>query len=389
MDKIFNPDAFRFMQEQRHNLEVVKAMERPADVYIEPEISVYDAAQSRDWHYYWMSVNMLTKELTDKLNRPVVVVVLDTAGEYNHDALRGVVAKEWAFSTTGEESPIDGHGHSTGCATLIAGRPKDENTECGVGPRSHTMIVPGKVLHNKGYGRSSWIVEGCQIVLNLFRDVWKPKGYACIVSGSFGGPSPIGTMADVLKQMQAEGIFLNWSAGNRGYKEGESTVGYPAKYNIGNAIAANASNSLPAGFSSAGEEVDFTAPGATVHSGWKDNTWITWSGTSASCPVDAAFNAWVLSCIPSIQNQAQLYEFKQKHATDLLTKGFDVRTGWGATRTLFPVSTPPPPPPPPDPAPEPEPDPAHPKYVIETHVKTRIGKGPAYKTDTVIQVKDK
>lgn len=387
-NKVFNFDAYRFLKEQEEAQKMQRSFERSPDVWVNPEISVFDASQGKDWHYYWMYAQLLKEQLTEHLNRPVVVVVLDTAGEYNHDALKGLDGGQWGFSMTGEESPIDGHGHSTGCATLIGGLPKDENTQCGVAPRSHLMIVPGKVLHNQGYGLSSWIEKGCEEVLALWQNEWKKKGYACIVSGSFGGSSPVGKMGDIIAMMKQEGIFMNWSAGNRGYKEGESTVSYPAKYNIGNAIAANGSNSLPAAFSSAGEEVDFIAPGASVHSGWRDNTWITWSGTSASCPLDTAFNAWILSCIPEIKNQDQLYNFKKEHATDLLDKGFDVRTGWGANRTVFPVTPTPPPPPPPDPDPDPYP-PTTPKYIIETVVHERLGKGPDYKTSRIFQFKDK
>jgi len=385
-------NQLRDLQRTHKELEEVRDKAKEPLYTVEPIINPFTTlqqAQEGNDGYYYHQIEELRKQFDgkhkSKLKRPVYVAIVDTAGVFDHETLQGTHANEHGELFTNEQKLEDGHGHGHGCATIVAGIPNDSR-QIGVGPHLEGMVkvIPIKALHNRGYALGSWLIDAHEYLLDLWEKKLKKEGAALYVSGSFSGPNPIKGMKELNQKMVDAGIFLGYSAGNSGYREGESTIGYPAANNVGFATGSIQKNGQASGFSSAGPEIDFTFIGSSVFSGWKDNAYVFWSGTSASRPMEAGYDAWYLAAYPDeIKTQQDLYEYKQKHAIDLMTNGFDERTGLGTMKG----TNPPPEGKPEDPGPEP-PKETRPKYIIETVVKTRKGNTGQYKAgDPIITFK--
>lgn len=103
----------------------------------------------------------------------VTVAVIDTGANLNHPMLKGAIKK--AISVVPKETPEDGHGHGSWCASAIAGRPTNvtyngnKYTLYGVAPEADLIVI--KVLSNEGTGQQSWIMEGMEIAYEEGADI--------------------------------------------------------------------------------------------------------------------------------------------------------------------------------------------------------------------------
>lgn len=84
-----------------------------------------------------------------------------------------------------------------------------------------------------------------------------------------------------------KGILLIASAGNEGYKDG-NTISYPAKFQSVVAVGALDKNDARGFLSSKGDELELMAPGVDILSTWKDGNYRLDSGTSMAAAHVAA-----------------------------------------------------------------------------------------------------
>ncbi|HYJ66421.1 MAG TPA: S8 family serine peptidase [Nocardioidaceae bacterium] len=154
----------------------------------------------------------------------VTVAILDTGIDYNLDDLGGGFGADFKVVdgydfANGDDDPMDGNGHGTHVAGIVAG---------DGGPDGITGVAPGasltayKVLHDDGSGYESDIIAGIEAAVapdNPHR--------ADVINMSLGGvgdgTEPIGQAATAATQ---EGVVVVASAGNSGPAAG--TVGTPA-----------------------------------------------------------------------------------------------------------------------------------------------------------------
>jgi len=256
----------------------------------------------------------------------LIVAVVDTGVDYNHPDLKGKVIK--GLNNTGEgakDDPIDGFGHGTHVAGIIAASANNGVGVAGVAP--NVKILAEKVLSSKGGGNLFNIAAGVQHAV---------KAGAKIINESLGGPAvqdPIssGVGAWAVKR----GVLLVAAAGNS-----NNAVGTPARYSdYYMAVAASDENDQKATFSCFGPELSVASPGThilnttpTYHVPLNDHgyaqNYASLNGTSMATPLTAGVAALTWSAHPGWTWQ-QVRTQIEKTSVDLGTAGKDNLFGFG------------------------------------------------------------
>jgi subtilisin family serine protease len=255
----------------------------------------------------------------DKISAPTVwpsdtgsgikVAVVDTGIDTSHSDLKIAGGATFVFLT---RSYNDDNGHGTHCAGIIAA----QNNGVGVvGVAPDVSLYAVKVLNRQGSGYISDICAGIE---------WCITNKMQVISMSLGSSTSASTLEQECAKAAGSGIVLVAAAGNSG--PGADTVGYPAHYSSVIAVGATDSNDVIAYFSSTGPSVSVAAPGVSIYSTYKGNTYATMSGTSMACPHVSGTVALMLQkgVLPgNVRNQLQL------SAQDLGITGFDNLYGHG------------------------------------------------------------
>ncbi|AUB36465.1 Serine protease, subtilisin family [Nostoc flagelliforme CCNUN1] len=240
----------------------------------------------------------------------VVVAVVDTGVDYNHEDLKNNIwtnTKEiagnaidddgngyiddnygWNFSDKNNNT-LDNNGHGTHVSGTIAG----ENNNYGVtGIAYNAKIMPVKVLNESGSGSYSSISKGIRYAVD---------NGANVINLSLGGASSNRTLESAINYASSKGVIVVMAAGN----DGNSSPDYPARYAYKSGIAVGAvdKNNNLADFSnrSGANEISYvTAPGVKVNSSVPNNQYGTYSGTSMAAPHVAGVVALMLSANPNL-----------------------------------------------------------------------------------------
>lgn len=213
---------------------------------------------------------------------PVKVAVVDTGIDTKHPDLTGNLGGGMsAVSYT--SSYNDDNGHGSHVAGIIAAVDNSIGV-IGVAPAADLYAV--KVLDRNGSGYLSDIIEGLD---------WAVAHDIDVVNMSLGTSTYSWLFELVVQDTIDSGVVVVAAAGNSG--PGANTVMYPAKFAGVIAVSATNSDSLNtiASFSSRGPEVDLAAPGVSVFSTYKNQSYATLSGTSMASPHVAGVAALVLS----------------------------------------------------------------------------------------------
>lgn len=209
----------------------------------------------------------------------VVIAVLDTGCDLNHDDLKGNLLQGANFVNAKKDPQDDqGHGsHVTG--TLVA-----ENNDIGiVGVCPKAKVLPVKVLDRNGNGNLLNVAKGIRFAIEKKAD---------LISMSLGAPVKVQQVRKAIQQAQQKGIVTFVAAGNAGNTK---EVFYPANYPETIAIGAIDENFRRADFSNTGLNLDFMAPGVDILSTVPDNWYAILSGTSMAQPFACGVAALVLS----------------------------------------------------------------------------------------------
>lgn len=243
----------------------------------------------------------------------VVVAVLDTGVDYNHDDLKnniwtnsGEIANNgkddddngyiddfygWNFDRDNNNT-MDLDGHGTHVSGTIAGTKNDFGV---TGIAYDAQIMPVKVLDDFGSGSNSSVVDGIYYAVDNGADV---------INLSLGGSVPSFGMEEAVEYASNQGVTVVMAAGNSG---GEVPL-YPARYaeEYGIAVGAIDEDKNLARFSNrAGSEplTYVTAPGVDIYSTLPDNKYESYSGTSMATPHIAGVVALMLSANPSFDSK--------------------------------------------------------------------------------------
>jgi len=234
----------------------------------------------------------------------VVVAVLDTGINYNHEDLSGNM---WVNPSMGGQGfgsadrygarcvggvksgdPLDDNDHGSNCAGIIG--MVGNNNKGGAGVAWKVKLMALKCFSSSG---SSTTVDSDSVALLAFA---RDKG-ANIVSCSLGGYGYSATMYAAFAALRTSGIVAVCAAGNDAYNT-DSTPNYPSSFDLDNIVSVAAVNSSDAlctkaadNWAKAGSNwgvnsVDIAAPGNLIYSASAVNatTYCGMSGTSQATP---------------------------------------------------------------------------------------------------------
>lgn len=239
---------------------------------------------------------------TSSTGSGVAVAVLDTGIEETHEDLTVAGGVNTIDDT---DWGADGNGHGTHVAGTVAAL---DNALGVVGVAPDVSLYAVKVLDDSGSGTVASVVAGIE---------WSVNNGMNIISMSLGSSSDSQTMRDACDAAYSQRLLLVAAAGNDGNPAGRGdNVGYPAKYESVIAVAATDHDDNRAWWSSTGPAVELAAPGVSILSTWKGNSYNTISGTSMACPHVTGAAALVWAVNPGLSN-ADVRGILQQTAEDL------------------------------------------------------------------------
>jgi len=259
-----------------------------------------------------------------------LMAVLDTGINYNHVDLQGQYNLSLGYDfINNDDDPWDDHtgAHGTTVSGVIAAA---TNNAIGVaGINWHGTVVPIKVLNSAGEGSIDQIVSGIN---------WAVTKNVDIINMSFGQYSASTALKNACDTAFAAGIVLVAAAGNGNV----SDPSYPAYYDSVVAVAAvdeNDERSVWGGIdpvthktqaSNYGTWVDISAPGTSIYTTYKNNSYVSTNGTSLACPVVVGAAGLIKSLEPSLTNQQIINKLTaEADNIDALNPGFAGLLGSG------------------------------------------------------------
>jgi subtilisin family serine protease len=201
--------------------------------------------------------------------------ILDTGIDLSHPDLNVDASRGFSAFTSGKDAGLDdGNGHGTHVSGTVAAL----NNSIGVvGVAPNAKVIPVKVLNSRGSGSNSGVIAGVDWVAAKGK-----LGEAANMS--LGGGISAALDAAVLNASNISGVKFALAAGN---EAGNANNYSPARVNGSNivTISAHDINNNFASFSNYGNPpVDFCAPGVSIKSTWKGDSYNTISGTSMATP---------------------------------------------------------------------------------------------------------
>jgi thermitase len=192
----------------------------------------------------------------------IIVAVLDTGIDKDHEDLAGQVITEANFTTSASADDINGHG------THIAGIIAAKSNQIGiVGVAPDVKLINAKVAGDKGRCQVRELAEGI---------VWAVDMGANVINISIQIKESSPELKEAIDYAWNSGVVIVAAAGNNG---GQSAV-YPAAYENVIAVSATTENGGLAPLSNYGEWVDIAAPGYQIYSSLPDDEYGYETGTS-------------------------------------------------------------------------------------------------------------
>lgn len=278
----------------------------------------------------------------NKGSKEVVVAVIDTGIDYNHQDLKdnmwinqaekngfegidddgnGYIDDVYGYrfvnsevkaplgGVIGSSDPMDDNSHGTHCAGIIGA--VGNNGVGVVGVNWNVRLMALKFLNFKGSGST----------IDAYRSIkYAIKNKADILSNSWGGGDESIILKKIIQDAHDAGILFVAAAGNS-TSNNDIEPSFPANYKIDSliSVAALANNDKLAYFSSYGEKsVHIAAPGYSILSTVPGNKYQAYSGTSMATPFVSGAAALLLAHDPSFKGQPSKIKERLMSTTDYL-----------------------------------------------------------------------
>ena len=254
-------------------------------------------------------------------SRNNVVGVIDSGVDYNHPDLVGNIwtnpgetagdgidndangyiddVHGYDFAN-GDGDPMDDNGHGTHVSGTIGATGNNGLGVAGVSWQVQIMAL--KFLGSNGSGAISSAVSA----LNYATMMHNNYGVNVqLTNNSWGGGAFSQAMNDAIAASGNAGMLFVASAGNNA-SNNDTTISYPAGYNLPNVISVAATDQYDvlASFSNFGATtVDLAAPGVSIMSTMRNNSYGSLSGTSMASPHVSGVAALAWSVDPSASYQ--------------------------------------------------------------------------------------
>lgn len=303
--------------------DTVKLPEFEVNPVSSKDIQSLSSSDTRDWGWNYVDPSKFHEAGVD--GRGVVIFVIDTGIDDDHEDLKGTVIHRRDWVNDGKKDP---NGHGTWCASRIAGL-KNNKGVVGIAPGA--VLADLRVLNGSGSGSVLHVAEAYREAA----DAKLPEPYnnwVRVTSASLGSSQGQTALKQAVEYAESKGVINVAAAGNSGYS-GKDTVNYPAKYDTSViAVASIDNDEQPSSFSSGGGSVDVAAPGRNLIGAYRGG-YATLSGTSMATPAVAAVAALLIdnySLATETVTHDLIESYLRKYAKDIFTEGFDVRTGKGS-----------------------------------------------------------
>jgi thermitase len=261
--------------------------------YAEPDFMA-EAVGSPDDPYFGLQWG-LTKveapqawEVTNG-NSSINIAIVDTGVDLDHPDLADKLISNINLTNFGNTDDVYGHGtHVAGIAAAMT------DNGVGVAGLGYTATIMNvKVLDDNGMGAYSWIVTGI---------IWAADHGAEVINMSLGGSFASSALEDAVNYAWSKGVVVVAAAGNNG----DTVPMYPAYYTNCIAVAATDASDAKASWSNYGDWVDVAAPGVSIYSTLKNNSYGYKSGTSMASPHVAGLAALVLTIVSDANGDGKL-----------------------------------------------------------------------------------
>lgn len=252
----------------------------------------------------------------EKGSKKVIVAVIDTGIDYNHQDLafnmwrnpNAPAVRQTGIDPSGSDVsgdvvgwdfihndnlPYDDNEHGSHCAGVIGAVGGNGIGISGINQRVSLMAV--KFLSGEGSGDTAGAIKGIDYAVS--------RG-AKVLSNSWGGKGDDGSngaLRDAIDRANKAGVLFIAAAGNDG-TDNDKDPTFPASFNVENMITVAATNENDglAFFSNTGaKSVHVGAPGTNVYSTTPNNNYAKLSGTSMACPHVAGLAALLMAHFPN------------------------------------------------------------------------------------------
>ena len=277
-------------------------------VYIEPEVRmemIETIPNDTLWTSQWgpAKINGPTAWDTETGDSSVLVAVVDTGIDYNHEDLAANYQPGGIDHVNGDNDPMDDNNHGTHVAGTINAV---TNNDTGIaGMCWNCRVMAEKVLNAGGSGSSFGVAAG---IIHAAHN----QG-ADIINMSLGGGFSQVIEDAVNHAFQLHDTLVVSACGNGG--PGPADCSFPAAHTNSMAISCSTQSDNICSFSQRGPSVDVSAPGVGIVSTIRGNAYASFSGTSMSTPHTAGTAALALSANLAMTNE-QLWGLMELKATD-------------------------------------------------------------------------
>lgn len=254
-------------------------------------------------------------------NENVVVAIIDTGIDINHDEFAGRISPLSYNSyteTVGLSAVIDDHGHGTMVAGVIGANKDNGKGIAGIAQNVKLLVIKANVP-TEGKFQDNALINGIYYAIEQGVDIINMS-----LGGTYLNPQTK-TALDVAKNA---GIVVVAAAGN----DGTNDLFYPAAFATTLSISAIDAQKTLASFSNYGSTIDLTAPGVGIVTTSRNNGYVTTSGTSFASPQVAGVLALLISRFPDLSRDA-LIERLILTSEDLGELGKDAYFGHGMVNT--------------------------------------------------------
>ena len=219
----------------------------------------------------------------------VLVAVLDTGIDRNHEDLAEKVVAEVNF--TGSTTTDDVYGHGTHIAGIIAAKDDNNTGIMGLAPESRLFNV--KVADDKGRCQLSDLAAGI---------IWAIDNGAHVINISIEIRESTSELEEAIEYAWLNGAVIIAAAGN----DGNEIPVYPAYYeNCIGVTAIRESGSL-APLANHGDWVDLAAPGFNIYSTLPDGDYGYKHGTSFATAYVSGLAALLFTVVTDANNDGRL-----------------------------------------------------------------------------------